>query len=479
MSTPTNQSPGPENEHEQHDVIVIGAGVTGLTAAYRLQQAGRDVTVLEARDRIGGRLRNETHDVNEAGEAIDSEVDFEVGGQWVSPDQTALIALIDELGLETFKRYREGESLYVGADGVARRFTDAMPVSDKTNAEIDRLTDLLDDIVAKMDPDRPWEHPDAAYLDSVSFTQWLREQSDDEEACDNIALYVGPAMLTKPSYAFSALQAVLMAASAGAFSHLVDADFILDKRVVGGLATVPRVLAEKIGSDRIRLSSDVTHIEWRGDGAVVTVQDETGTPEQLAAKRVIIAVPPTVQRRIRFTPEMPAEHRMAREHQSFGLVIKVQLVYPTPFWREQGLSGTGFAPYLPLHEVYDNTPEDEERGFLVGFVAGLSADELGRLSAQERRTRILQAAAAYFGEQALSPVVFHESDWQHQELTGGAYGPSFDLGSLTRNGAKLREPMGVIDFGSSDVAGLGFQHVDGAIRVGSEIAASIVERDSK
>jgi putrescine oxidase len=456
-----------ENTHvtADHDIIVVGAGVTGLTAAYRLLQGGRDVLVLEARDRIGGRLRNETHD---------EDVDFEVGGQWVSPDQTALIALLDELGLQTFERFREGESLYVGADGVARRFTEEMPVPERTNAEIERLTVLMDDIVAKMDPDRPWEHPDAAYLDTVSFAEWLREQSDDAEARDNIALYVGPAMLTKPSHSFSALQAILMAASAGSFSHLVDADFILDKRVVGGLASVPRALADEVGADRIRLGSDVTRIEWRADGAAVHVNGE-----RLAARRVVLAVPPTVQRRIRFTPEMSTEHRMAREHQSFGLVIKVQLVYPTPFWREQGLSGTGFAPYLPLHEVYDNTPEGDSRGFLVGFVAGLNADALGRLSADERRARILESAAVYFGEPALTPTVFHESDWQHQELTGGAYGTSFDLGSLTRYGTKLREPMGAIDFGSSDVAGLGFQHVDGAIRVGTEIAASIIARDAR
>jgi putrescine oxidase len=447
-----------------HDVIVVGAGVTGLTAAYRLLQAGREVTVLEARTRIGGRLLSEQHHGRDQQTA-----EFEVGGQWVSPDQTALIAMIEELGLDTFPRYRAGESVYVDRRGMAHRFLDEMPVSATTNAEIERLTKTLDALVAEMNPDRPWEHPDAGYLDSVSFQEWLRAQSDDVEARDNIALYIGPAMLTKPSHSFSALQAILMAASAGSFSHLVDADFILDKRVVGGLASVPGALAERIGHDRIRLGADVTLIEWREDGAVVHVGEES-----FEARHVVLAVPPTVQRRIRFTPEMPAEHRMAREHQSFGLVIKVQLVYPTPFWREQGLSGTGFAPYLPLHEIYDNTPEGEERGFLVGFVAGLNADELGRLSAEERRAGIVESAAAYFGDQALEPIVFHESDWQHQELTGGAYGTSFDLGSLTRYGTKLREPMGAVQFGSSDVAGLGFQHVDGAIRVGSEIAERVL-----
>jgi putrescine oxidase len=368
-----------------------------------------------------------------------------------------------------FSRYRAGDSLYVDRRREARRFTDDLPVSATTNAAIELLTKTLDGLVAEMDPDRPWEHPDAAHLDSVSFAQWLREHCDDEEACDNVALYVGPAMLTKPSHSFSALQAILMAASAGSFSNLVDADFILDRRVAGGLATVPRTLAERLG-DRVRVGADVTSIEWSEEGAVVHVGQETFT-----ARHVVVAVPPTVQRRIRFTPEMPAEHRMAREHQSFGLVLKVQLVYPTPFWREQGLSGTGFGPYELVHEIYDNTPEGDERGFLVGFVAGLNADALGRLAAEERREQILASAASYFGDQALAPVVFHESDWQHQELTGGAYGTSFDLGSLTRYGAKLREPLGAIEFGSSDVAGLGFQHVDGAIRVGSEIAARLLD----
>ena len=123
---------------------------------------------------------------------------------------------------------------------------------------------------------------------------------------------------------------------------------------------------------------------------------------------------------------------MAREHQSFGFVIKLQAAYPTPFWREQGLSGTGFAPYQLVHEVYDNTPDADPRGFLVAFVSDLNADELGRLSETERRARVLGSLATYFGDEALEPLVYLESDWQHQELTGGAYGTSFDLSGLTR-----------------------------------------------
>jgi putrescine oxidase len=451
-----------------HDVIVVGAGVTGLTAAHRLAQAGLDVLVLEARDRVGGRLLTERHP---EADGSDGWAEFEVGGQWVSPDQSALLGMIDELGLETFPRYRSGDALYVDRSGTPRRFTDDLPVAEPTAAAIDRLTKTLDGLAEEMDPARPWEHPDAARLDSISFRAWLERHCDDAEARDNVALYVGPAMLTKPAHAFSALQAVLMAASAGSFSNLVDADFILDRRVVGGLASVPRALADRLG-DRVRLDADVSLVEWSEAGAAVHVGGEVHH-----ARRVVLAVPPTVVRRIRFAPELPAEHRMAREHQSFGLVVKVQAAYQTPFWREQGLSGTGFGPYQLVHEVYDNTPEGESRGFLVAFVSDVNADELGRLPAAERRERILGSLAAYFGDQAREPLAYHESDWQHQELTGGAYGTSFDLGGLTRYGAVLREPVGALEFGSSDVAGLGFQHVDGAIRVGDEIATRLLEAE--
>jgi len=442
-----------------HDTIVIGAGVTGLTAAWRLVEAGQDVVVLEARDRVGGRLRTEQH----------GEAHFEVGGQWVSPDQDALIALLDELGLETYARHREGDSLYLDRAGVRHTFDGVdLPVSATTVAAMNQLTKQLDALAAQTDPDRPWELEGAERLDSITFQAWLEEQCDDVEARDNIALYVGPAMLTKPAHSFSALQAVVMAASAGSFSHLVDADFILDRRVVGGLQSVPLALADRLG-DRLRLGQDVTSIVWSEDGATVHVGSE-----RYDAARVVLAVPPTLVSRIRFEPELPAEHRHAREHQSFGLVIKVQAHYETPFWRAVGLSGTGFGPYELVHEVYDNTPEGGEGGTIVGFVSDLSADEVGRLTADERRERVLASLAAYFGEAARSPLTYVESDWQHQELTGGAYGTSFDIGSLTRYGHVLHQPVGPIEFGSSDIAGHGFQHVDGAVRIGTRLAQRIL-----
>lgn len=440
------------------DVVVIGAGATGLTAAHDLVTAGLSVVVLEARDRVGGRLWT-----NE----IDGQM-FEIGGQWVSPDQTALIETLDDLGLETYERFRDGESVYVGRDGEAKRFTgDIFPATPTTESEIERLIGVIDALVAQTDPDAPWNHPDAKALDAVSFKEWLVTQSDDEEARDNIALFIADAMLTKPAHAFSTLQALLMAASAGSFSNLVDADFILDRRVVGGLQGVPLALAERLG-DRVLLDQAVRTLEWSETG-VTAVTDTL----RVEAERAVVAVPPNLYNRIAYDPPLPRRRHQLHQHLSLGLVIKVHATYETPFWREAGLSGTAFSPYQLVHEAYDNTNYGESRGTLVGFVSDEKADRVFALDPAERRERILRSLASYYGPEALNPAVYYESDWAAEEWTQGAYAASYDLGGLTRFGADQHTPVGPIRFGSSDIAGLGFQHVDGAIRMGHRLAGEL------
>lgn len=437
------------------DVVVIGAGAAGLTAAHELRKAGLTVAVLEARDRVGGRLWTDR---------IEGAM-LEIGGQWVSPDQTALIDTLDELGLSTYSRYREGESVYVDRAGVRTRYTgDIFPVAEATAAEIERLIGVLDDLVATVDADRPWEAPDARALDEVSFEQWLRTQSDDPEAVDNVALFIAGAMLTKPAHAFSALQALLMAASAGSFSHLVDADFILDRRVVGGLQQVPLLLAERVGED-VLLNSPVHRLEWDADGVTAHAAGTT-----VRARRAILAHAPVLYERIGFEPPLPRRQQVLHQHLSMGLVIKVHAVYDRPFWRDAGLSGTAFSPYEIVHEAYDNSNHEDPRGTLVGFVSDRAADDVFALSAEERKAQILASLAHYYGDEALEPVVYYESDWGAEEWTRGAYAASFDLGGLHRFGADLREPVGPLSFACSDMAGLGYQHVDGAIRVGREVA---------
>jgi putrescine oxidase len=447
------------------DVVVVGAGPSGLTAARELKEAGLSVAVLEARDRVGGRTWTDT---------VDGAM-LEIGGQWVSPDQTVLLELLDELGLKTYPRYRSGESVYIGADGEAVRYTgDSFPVDPATAVEMDKLIARLDALAAEIGATEPWAHPKARELDTVSFHHWLRANSDNEEACNNIGLFIAGGMLTKPAHAFSALQAVLMAASAGSFTHLTDEDFILDKRVVGGMQQVSLLQAQELGDD-VLLNTPVRTINWEPDaegGHRVTVEADRAT---VNARFVIMAVPPNLYSRVSFNPPLPRRQHQMHQHQSLGLVIKVHAVYSTPFWREDGLSGTGFGAGSLVQEVYDNTNHGDTRGTLVGFISDEKADAVFELGADERKRLVLESIAGFLGDKALEPEVYYESDWGSEEWTRGAYASSYDLGGLHRYGKDQHTPVGPIYWCSSDLAAEGYQHVDGAIRMGRLTAARIAE----
>lgn len=446
-------------EHIEADVVVVGAGVAGLSAAYRLLQRGRSVMVLEARDRVGGRVKSD----------LSNGFLIEVGGQWVAPDQERLLALIDELGLQTFKRYREGEEIYIDRAGAVTRYTTDLPLIDAaTVTEIERLSDELDALSKEIDPLEPWTHPRAAEFDAVSFDAWLRANTDDEQAVDFVAPFVSGGMLTKPAETFSLLAALVMAASAGGFHDLADLDLVLDERVVGGMHQVPARLAEEIGSERIRLNTDVRSISYDADGVTVT-----GAGVTVRAKEAIVALGPHLVSRIDFDPALPGRKAQMLQQFSMGLVIKVQAFYDAPFWREQGLSGSTYGPYEIVHETYDNTALDYDGGTLVGFISDRQADAMYQLDEAARREAILGSFAKYFGERALDPVFYYESDWINEEFTRGAYGTSPAIGGITRYEELVRSSVGPIHFACSDIAGLGYTHIDGAIRMGERAAGLI------
>ncbi|WKD58376.1 Putrescine oxidase [Corynebacterium capitovis DSM 44611] len=482
----------------ERDVVIVGAGPAGLTAARTLKKKGFSVAVLEARDRVGGRTWS-----GKVADEKGTEHFIELGGQWISPDQTRLTQLVDELGLKTFQRYREGKSIYVSPDGTRHEYEGTVfPATEKTIAEMDKLIEQLDALAAEMDPAKPWEHPRAKELDRISFRGWLEQQSDDPEAIDNVSIYVASGMLTKPSYTFSALQALLMASSAGSFSNLVDEDFILDRRVVGGMQSVSLAMARELGDD-VFLSNPVRRIDWAEPDAStsdalnnVKADVRNGVPNngeagdvtvytndlEVHGRFVVLAVPPNLYSRISYTPPLPREQHVAHQHISMGLVIKVHAVYETPFWREEGLSGTGFGGGRLVQEVYDNTnyfaEGEDQYGTLVGFVSDVYAEQMWALEPEARKEAILDAMADYLGPKTKEPIAFYLSDMAAEEWTRGAYATSYDLGGLSRWGHLQNQPTGAIYYACSDIAGEGYQHVDGAVRMGEKVALQIAERAS-
>ncbi|MDJ1372374.1 flavin monoamine oxidase family protein [Gulosibacter molinativorax] len=451
------------------DVVIIGAGPAGLTAARRLTQAGKTVAVLEARDRVGGRTWSDT---------IDGAF-FEIGGQWISPDQTAISGMAKELGLELFDRYREGDAVYIAPDGTRTEYSGVeLPVEDSAQAGMEAARAELNRLAAEVDPAAPWDHPRAAEFDKISFEDWLREVTGTDIGRITTATFIAGGMLTKPAHTFSLLQALLMASSAGSFDNLLDDDFILDKRVIGGMQSVSIRMAEELGDD-VLLNNPVRTLHW-SDAGPGNPSQVTAVTDSVAvhARHAILAIPPNLYSRIQYVPALPRTQQIAHQHHSMGLVIKVHAAYDRPFWRDKGLSGTGFGPGHTVQEVYDNSNHGEERGTLVGFVVDVTAEAMWALPEEERKQTILRGLADYLGEEAMHPVAFYLSDWGAEEWTRGAYACSYDLGGLSRWGATQNLPVGPIFFASSDIQGIGYQHVDGAVRIGGDTAQRILEAES-
>ena len=443
------------------EVAVVGAGVAGLTAAARIADAGRDVLVLEARDRVGGRLWN----TEIGGEAN------ELGGEWVAPYQSRLHGLLGELAIELFPAYREGDDVYVDESGHARRHArDESVLGPPSERALEEGTAKLDALAKELDPEAPWDHPRARELDTITFEEWLRTEVGDEAARENLRSYLADGFLTKPAYAFSLLQGLWVIAGAGGTYELVAPEQCLAYRVVGGSQLVPLRLAERLG-ERVLLGSPVRAIRW-GEGHVeLDAGALTGT-----AGRVIVAVAPNLAGLIRFEPALPAWRMRLQQASSQGSVTKILAVYDEPFWRADGLSGEGFAPQQPVvRELYDNTPPSASVGVLCTFLPGEQADQVARMNADARRAAILEGLAAFVGPEALRATDLIETDWSAEEWTRGAYASTFGIGGLTRFGPDLRRPVGPIHWACSDIAGVGHMHMEGGMRSGEAAAATLAD----
>ncbi len=365
---------GPAARRIETEVIVIGGGIAGLTAATELAAAGSEVLVLEARDRVGGRTWN----TEIGGEAN------ELGGQWVAPYQSAMHELLADLEIELFDTFRTGQHVFVDQKGRSHRYDghDA-PLGESSEKAFEAAESKLDSLAKEMDPETPWEHPDAERLDRITFESWLQEEISDEMARDLMRSWLAGGFLAKPAHTFSLLQGLWMIAGAGGTYELFEPEQCLAKRVVGGSQLISLRLAERLG-DRVSLSAPVREIRWDDDSVVVEAEGLIAE-----GRRAIVAVPPNLTTSIRFRPALPAWRMRMAQSLSQGSINKVLAVYETPFWREEGLSGQGFAPYELVRELYDNSPPSASAGVLLTFLAGENAERAGRLGDEERRREVL------------------------------------------------------------------------------------------
>ena len=442
------------------EVVVVGAGLAGLVAARELAAEGREVLVVEARDRVGGRTLNEP--------IGDGKV-VEVGGQWIGPGQDHLAALAEDLGVETFPTYGEGENL-IEHNGRLRRYRGTIPkLSPLILLDVEQAQRRLNRMARKVSLEAPWDSPGAGELDGQTAGTWVRRHVHTAGGRALLQLGIEAVWAAQPED-ISLLHLLFYIRSAGSLELLFDTEGGAQQdRFVGGSQRVSERVAEELGPNRVLLASPVRRISHGGSGVRVEAGEHTVT-----ARRAVVAVAPSLAGRIEYDPPLPGLRDQLTQRTPLGTVAKCMAIYDEPFWREEGLSGQATSTRGPVKLTYDNSPPDGRPGVLLGFLEGTQAREAGEMPAAERRNAVLDCFARLFGERAHTPDRYVERLWAEEQWTRGCYGAHLPPGTWTGYGRALREPIGPIHWAGAETAKVWNGYMDGAVRSGEDAAREVL-----
>ena len=443
------------------DVIVVGAGLAGLTAARDLVRRGKSVVVLEARDRVGGRTLAQA---TQSGEMLD------VGGQWIGPGQDRVLALANEFGLKTYPQPHDGAKL-LKIEGKLRTYEGDIPALPLlAKLDLARMFPQLDKMASSIPLDAPYTAEHAQAWDNITLESWKREHIRTSKAralLDIVAQSVFGAEAGDLSFLFF----LFYLRSGGSLERLINiAGGAQETRILGGTQQISDRLAASLG-DALVLKSPVRAIQHGGDG--VKVIADTG---EYNGSYVVVATPPFLAGRIAYDPLLPALRAQLTQRLPMGSIIKCIMVYDKPFWRDAGYSGEIASDEGPLCAVFDDSPEGSREGSLIGFIAGDAARVWTEKTRDERREAILRQFVECYGAQAARPKEYIEKNWLEEEWSGGCYEAFMGPGVMTSYGKALREPIGRIHWAGTETSDEWCGYMDGAVGSGERAAAEVAER---
>lgn len=273
------------------EYIVVGGGYAGLTATRHLLKAGKSVKLLEARERIGGRVHTEQFD----GFYLD------MGGTWVGPTQDKIYELIREFGLQTFSTYDEGKSTLL-MNGKIKNYKGLIPpLQIPSLLSLDGAIKKITKLSKTVNLQEPWRTPDASHWDSMTLQTWMDKQMSFNTAKKLFKIASEAIWAVHPNE-ISMLHAMFYTKSGTDFDTLMNVkNGAQEERILGGAMSVALKMAERFPENTIQFNSPVRTIVQDGESVQVIGKDFN-----YSCKKVIVAIPPTLAGRIDYQPILPA-----------------------------------------------------------------------------------------------------------------------------------------------------------------------------
>jgi len=436
------------------DVIVVGAGLAGLAAARDLAGGGADVVVLEARDRVGGRVEQAS---------VDDGRPVQLGGEMIGQAHTAYLGLVEELGLTLDSTYTSlaGATTYDLLDGL-HRSEDGFPFTTREErADYERVERLFGELAATVDADDPWSHPDASRLDGHSWASWLR--SVDALPTTVRAIETGALALAAGSSERTSLLAELRKAAAVGDEGFYSYDLWECFQVSEGSAEVALRMGAELG-DRVRLGAVVTAMSVSPSGCSVALD----TGEELRADAIVCALPVTVLHGIEI--EGVSSERLAslRAQRQAG-AAKVVTVYERSVWADLGANG------LSEGELLLSSTWPQRDGVLSGLVAPERVLWLAATADEYRLPALYEELDRMYGPDAARPVRSFLRMWALDPFTRG-YTTHWWPGDVLRVGPLhgTHDPPFYVCGSDQWAAG----YMEGAVRTGRAAAAAALRSEA-